>query len=155
MEDAAAERVVVPATEEKKGGSKMPLILIGAGGAGADGIFLAKSSEEPQDQQMMTEVFSGVLDQHLDCSFGRQGPGGPGRWEAEATWTEPVTVWMGVYTSDWADLVIEGRQQTSNTSVAEWDGGPGVSFLIELCWDNEGAGPPPGQFEVRVTYPRP
>jgi hypothetical protein len=148
--------------EEEKGGSKTPLILVGVGGAAAAGVAVAAgggdsgSEPPPGPPVMVTEVFPGLLNRQQYYGEVRVGPGGAGRWEAQLTWTNADAVveamWMEIKNSNMR-LVAEGRLLTATSFVANWDGEG--TFLIDFGFDKDIPGPPPGAYELRVTFPRP
>ena len=159
-----AEGVLTP---EKKEGSKMPLILVGAGGAAAAGIGVAmaggESGETPQPIEpappptptMKSDVFPGILNRDQPAVEILVGPGGGGRWEAQVNYTNPEAqgFWMEIYTEDFV-WVTDGRAMAATSYIAEWET-EGGRFWVKFGFDPDLPGPDPGNYELRVTYPVP
>jgi tetratricopeptide (TPR) repeat protein len=168
-----AEPTAVPAQpepEEKKGGSKMPLILLGVGGAAAAGVLAASGGgsdnisptptpTEPvasPEPQMETRSFPGILTHDEYAVDLVVGPGGSGHWEAQLNYTnaEARDLWMEVYTEG-GQYITAGRALTTTSFIAEWDTDAGGRFFVTFGFDPEVPGPAPGQYELVVTYPIP
>jgi len=162
VEAPVEEEAVTP---EKKGGSKMPLILVGAGGAAAAGIAVAmagggETSQPiepvlPPTPTMKSDVFPGILNRDQAAVEILVGPGGGGRWEAQVNYANPEAqgFWMEIYTEDVA-WITEGRAMTATSFIAEWQT-EGGRFWVKFGFDPGLPGPDPGNYELRVTYPVP
>jgi len=141
------------------GPSRMRWILVGAGGVAGLGIISAAAKKEEDSGNgnggpsgPVTNQFPGVLNEGHDCAEHRI-QGGGGHWLAEANWSAGSAVWIGIYTEDGMELVAEGRMLSPTSANAEWDGC--CNFKVELCWIHEESPIPPGEYQLRVTHPRP
>jgi tetratricopeptide (TPR) repeat protein len=167
-EEAAEAPTTTPVTEEPapvetKGGSKMPLVLIGVGGGAAAAAVVAMSgggddtpapAPEPPGPIMRTEAFDGVLNHEEHVAEIMVGPGGAGRWEATLNYTngEVQGMWMEIY-QETGQYITAGRALTGTSYIAEWEGQG--RFVVTFGFDRELDGPAPGPYELRVVFPAP
>jgi tetratricopeptide (TPR) repeat protein len=170
-EEAGEQPQPTPAPEEaepveKKGGSKMPLVLVGVGGGAAAAIAVAAGGGSdnsapaveptPQQPQMKTESFPGVLNHDQYAVELLVGPGGSGRWEATLNYQngEARDIWMEIY-SEPGDYITAGRALTNTSFIAEWETDATAKFWVTFGFDPEASDIAPGQYELRVVYPVP
>ena len=140
---------------EAKSGSKMPYILLGAGGAGAAGVILALSGGDSESDGENYEFFHGLLRQGDDWAMATAGPGGAGRWTAEITWTNPSVVYIDVTDMSNDEWVTGGRLLSDTSRIAEWNGVAGATYRFDINWDYDESSTEPGAYELTVTYPNP
>jgi tetratricopeptide (TPR) repeat protein len=169
FEAAREETAEAPEPAEKKGGSKMPLILVGVGGAAAAGVLVAAGGGSddtspspinepaaPPPLQMKTDTFPGILNHDQSAVDLLVGAGGAGRWEAQLNYSngEAQDLWMEIYAEE-GQYITAGRALTPTSYIAEWETDGTGRFWVTFGFDPEMPGPAPGEYELRVLYPMP
>jgi len=156
-DEVVEKQVQSPNESERR--SKMPLILLAAGGAGAGVALAALSGESGSSNGTDTTgtlYRAGLLTREEPLVDVQVGPGGAGGWKAEISWTDPGSpVRMEVFTSSW-EWVIDSHLLTPTLRTAEWEGGAMSSFWVQIYLAPEAeqtAGSV--EFRLEVTYPRP